>query len=356
MTESTILVTGGAGFIGSNLVRYLLQRTAHTVVNVDKLSYAGNRASIADVEHHPRHRFEVDDICDASRVQALLAEHRPQAVMHLAAESHVDRSIDSAAEFIRTNLIGTYTLLDATLDYWSSLDAVGRHGFRFHHVSTDEVYGTLGFDDPVFQESTRYDPSSPYAASKAGSDHLANAWYKTYDLPVLISNCTNNYGPYQFPEKLIPLVISKAIAGEPIPVYGQGENIRDWIYVGDHVEALYTVLSDGRPGQSYNISAGAERSNIEVVSTICRLLDDLRPNDPVVPHDKLITFVSDRPGHDLRYAMSNEKIHTELGWQPSTNFEAGLARTVLWYLDNDAWCHAVSSGSYGGERLGQPGG
>ena len=283
----------------------------------------------------------------------LLAEHQPDAIMHLAAESHVDRSIDSPAEFIHTNIVGTYTLLEAALSYWSELDECLQQRFRFLPVSTDEVYGTLGFDDAPFEETTAYDPSSPYAASKAASDHLVSAWQRTYGLPAIITNCTNNYGPFQFPEKLIPLIIAKAVAAQAIPVYGDGTNIRDWIYVRDHAAALYNVLSEGLPGETYNISANAERSNIDIVTRICQLLDDLRPNDLVVPHARLITYVSDRPGHDLRYAMRSDKVRAELGWQPSISFEEGLSETVSWYLDNDEWCKSVTTGNYQGERLGE---
>ena len=355
MTDSKIIITGGAGFIGSNLVRLILETTNHRVINIDKLSYPGGHASIADLIAHPRHDFECEDICDESRMRELLAHYQPDAIMHLAAESHVDRSIDSPGEFIRTNVVGTYTLLEASLSYWSELDAPTKDAFRFQHISTDEVYGTLGFDDAPFEETTAYAPSSPYAASKAAADHLVNAWYRTYGFPSVITNCTNNYGPYQFPEKLIPLVITKAVSGELIPIYGKGENVRDWIHVRDHAAALYAVLCNGLPGENYNISADAERSNIDIVTTICQLLDDLRPNDPVVPHAKLITYVTDRPGHDLRYAMKHDKITAELGWQPSVSFEQGLAETVLWYLDNDEWRAAVTSGNDEGQRLGQRG-
>ena len=355
MSKDKILVTGGAGFIGSNLIRLLLDTTDHEIMNVDKLSYAGSEASISDLRANPRYQFEREDICDASRMQALFAQYQPQAIMHLAAESHVDRSIDAPGEFIRSNVLGTYTLLETALSYWSALDSTDKAAFRFQHISTDEVYGTLGFDDAAFEETTAYDPSSPYAASKAASDHLVRAWHRTYGLPCIITNCTNNYGPYQFPEKLIPLVIKKAISGESIPIYGKGENVRDWIYVRDHAAALHQVLKQGRPGESYNISADAERSNISIVTTICQLLDDLRPNDPVVPHASLITYVTDRPGHDLRYAMKHDKITTELGWQPSVNFEEGLSETVMWYLHNESWSTAVMADNYEGQRLGQRG-
>ncbi len=347
-----LLVTGGAGFIGSALIRHLLASGDHGVLNVDRLTYAGSPHAHAAAQSSALYRFERADICDTARMTGILEAHRPGAIVHLAAESHVDRSIDAPADFIHSNVLGTYSLLEASLGYWEGLPAAERDAFRFHHVSTDEVYGALGPADPPFQESTAYAPNSPYAASKAASDHLVQAWYSTYGLPVLMSNCTNNYGPYQFPEKLIPLTIAKALAGEPIPVYGRGENVRDWIYVDDHVGALYAVLARARPGERYNISARCERANIDVVRTICALLDELRPNDPVVPHAELVSFVRDRPGHDLRYAMDASKIERELGWCARTEFDEGLARTVRWYLDNADWCKAVTAGVYDGRRLG----
>ena len=346
-----ILVTGGAGFIGSALVRYLIDETEHTVINVDKLTYAGSRESLGQANTHPRHHFEQLDICDARAMATVLESHQPDAVMHLAAESHVDRSIDSPAEFIQTNILGTYTLLEASLDYWRS-SKKPRETFRFHHVSTDEVYGDLDLAQPAFEETSPYDPSSPYAASKAAADHLVNAWHRTFGLPVVVSNCTNNFGPFQFPEKLIPLTIAKAISGEPIPVYGKGENVRDWMFVDDHVDALYTILRRGGLGESYNISARAERANIELVRDICGLLDELRPDDPTVPHANLITFVDDRPGHDLRYAMSASKLYETLGWRPRIGLAEGLRRTIAWYLENENWSRAVTTGSDAIRRRG----
>jgi dTDP-glucose 4,6-dehydratase len=347
-----IMVTGGAGFIGSALVRYLLARTGADVVTVDKLSYAGSRDTLEAIGESTRHAFEQEDICDAAALRRIFETHRPDAVMHLAAESHVDRSIDRPADFIQSNIVGTYQLLDTALEYWKGLDNTGREGFRFHHVSTDEVYGALGASSPAFLETTAYAPNSPYAASKAASDHLAHAWHRTYGLPVVISNCSNNYGPFQFPEKFIPLCILKALNGEPIPVYGSGENVRDWVYVEDHAEALYGVLIRGRIGESYNVGGDCERTNLELVQTLCSILDEFRPDDPVVPHERLITHVADRPGHDFRYAIDAAKIQSELGWRPSTDFDAGLRQTTRWYLDNRDWCEAVSGCGYAGERLG----
>jgi len=347
-----IMVTGGAGFIGSALVRYLLANTDADIVNIDKLSYSGSRDTLAAIGGGNRHVFEQVDICDGAALRRLLQTHRTTAIMHLAAESHVDRSIDQPADFIQSNIVGTYQLLESALSYWKSLPENERSGFRFHHVSTDEVYGALGADDPAFSETTAYAPNSPYAASKASSDHLVQAWHGTYGLPVVISNCSNNYGPFQFPEKLIPLCILKAIVGAPIPVYGTGENVRDWLFVEDHAEALYRVVTRGQVGESYNVGGDCEVSNLQLVRQLCLMLDDLRPNDPVVPHDELITHVSDRPGHDFRYAIEAKKIKTELGWRPATDFESGLRRTILWYLDNLAWCESVTQGRYSGERLG----
>ncbi len=346
-----ILLTGGAGFIGSAVVRQLIRETEHEVINVDKLTYAGNLESLVEIGDSPRHHFEQVDICDADAVRRVFEQHKPDAVMHLAAESHVDRSIDGPGEFIRTNITGTFTLLNAARAYWSGLagDAKGR--FRFHHVSTDEVYGSLGATG-YFTEETPYDPRSPYSASKAASDHLARAWHHTYGMPTLVTNCSNNYGPYHFPEKLIPLVILNAKAGKPLPVYGKGDNIRDWLFVDDHARALRLVLEKGRPGETYNIGGHNERTNLEVVQGICRLLDEMLPDSPQVPHANLITFVADRPGHDQRYAIDAGKIERELGWTPAETFETGLKRTVAWYLANDEWCRNVQSGGYRQERLG----
>ncbi len=346
-----ILLTGGAGFIGSAVVRQLIRETEHEVINVDKLTYAGNLESLAEAGDSPRHHFERVDICDAEAVRRVFEQHKPDAVMHLAAESHVDRSIDGPGEFIRTNITGTFTLLNAARAYWSGLGGEAKDRFRFHHVSTDEVYGSLGATG-YFTEETPYDPRSPYSASKAASDHLARAWHHTYGMPTLVTNCSNNYGPYHFPEKLIPLVILNAKAGKPLPVYGKGDNIRDWLYVDDHARALRLVLEKGKPGETYNIGGHNERTNLEVVRGICRLLDEMLPDSPQVPHEKLITFVADRPGHDQRYAIDAGKIERELGWTPAETFETGLKRTVAWYLANDEWCRNVQSGGYRQERLG----
>jgi dTDP-glucose 4,6-dehydratase len=346
-----ILLTGGAGFIGSAVVRQLIRETDSEVVNVDKLTYAGNLASLAETRTDPRHHFEQVDIRDASEVARVFEEHRPAAVMHLAAESHVDRSIDGPGEFITTNVVGTFTLLHAARAYWSKLEGASRDNFRFHHISTDEVYGSLGAEG-YFTEETPYDPRSPYSASKASSDHLVRAWHHTYGLPTLVTNCSNNYGPYHFPEKLIPLVILNAKAGKPLPIYGKGDNVRDWLFVDDHASALRLVLERGVPGETYNIGGHNERTNLEVVQDICRLLDEMRPDSPHAPHSKLITFVADRPGHDARYAIDAGKIERELGWRPIETFETGLRRTVAWYLENEEWCRDVQSGGYRQERLG----
>ena len=346
------MVTGGAGFIGSALVRYLLANTNAEVINVDKLSYSGSRRTLDAIGEDSRHLFEQVDICDGPAMLGLLQTHRPKTIMHLAAESHVDRSIDQPADFIQSNIVGTYQLLESALAYWKTLGDEEHSDFRFHHVSTDEVYGALGPEDAAFSELTPYAPNSPYAASKASSDHLVRAWHHTYGLPVVISNCSNNYGPFQFPEKLIPLCILKAIAGMPIPVYGTGENVRDWLFVEDHAEALYRIVTRGQVGSNYNVGGNCEVSNLQLVTQLCSLLDEMRPDDPVVPHNKLITFVSDRPGHDFRYAIDAEKIKNELGWLPATNFESGLRSTVRWYLENLRWCESVTDGSYTGERLG----
>ena len=346
-----ILLTGGAGFIGSAVVRQLIRETEAEVVNVDKLTYAGNLASLAEAQADPRHAFEQVDICDAAEVARVFEQHRPDAVMHLAAESHVDRSIDGPGEFIGTNVTGTFTLLNAARAYWTRLDPSRREAFRFHHISTDEVYGSLGAEG-YFTETTPYDPRSPYSASKASSDHLVRAWHHTYGLPTLVTNCSNNYGPYHFPEKLIPLVILNAKAGKPLPIYGKGDNVRDWLYVDDHARALRLVLEEGVPGETYNIGGHNERTNLEVVKDICRLLDEMRPDSPHAPHAELITFVADRPGHDARYAIDAGKIGRELGWRPRETFETGLRRTVAWYLENDEWCRDVQSGGYQQQRLG----
>ena len=346
-----ILLTGGAGFIGSAVVRQLIRETDHEVVNVDKLTYAGNLASLAEAGDDPRHRFEQVDICDAAEVARVFEEHSPDAVMHLAAESHVDRSIDGPGAFIATNVVGTFTLLHAARAYWTGLAGTARENFRFHHISTDEVYGSLGATG-YFTETTPYDPRSPYSASKASSDHLVRAWHHTYGLPTLVTNCSNNYGPYHFPEKLIPLVILNAKAGKPLPIYGKGDNVRDWLYVDDHARALRLVLDKGIPGETYNIGGHNERTNLEVVQDICRLLDEMCPGSPHAPHSKLITFVADRPGHDARYAIDASKIERELGWRPAETFATGLRRTVAWYLNNEEWCRDVQSGGYRQERLG----
>lgn len=338
-----ILVTGGAGFIGSALVRQLIDETELAVVNVDKLTYAGNLLSLAAVEGNPRYRFEHVDICDAAEMARVFREHRPDAVMHLAAESHVDRSISGPAEFIQTNIVGTYTLLEAARAYWEGLDGGRKAAFRFHHISTDEVYGSLG-EDGYFTEATPYQPNSPYSASKASSDHLVRAWHHTYGLPVVTTNCSNNYGPYHFPEKLIPLMILNALDGKPLPVYGRGDNIRDWLYVEDHARALRLVLERGRLGETYNIGGWNEKTNLEVVQAICTILDELQPQG--VPHEKLISYVADRPGHDKRYAIDAGKIERELGWKPRETFESGLRKTVEWYLANGDWVSKVTSGEY----------
>lgn len=349
--NSTLLVTGGAGFIGSALVRHLLADTESHVVTVDKLTYAGNLDSLAPVLNHPRHTFEQVDICDADELARLFAQYRPAAVLHLAAESHVDRSIDGSAAFIETNIVGTYTLLEAARAYWQGLENAERSDFRFLHVSTDEVFGSLEAEG-YFTETTPYRPNSPYSASKASSDHLVRAWHHTYGLPVLVTNCSNNYGPYQFPEKLIPVVILNALAGKPIPVYGRGDNVRDWLFVDDHVRALQAVLERGVPGETYNVGGNNEASNLEVVRAICSLLDEMVGTPDSGPHESLITYVKDRPGHDWRYAIDAAKISQELGWSPHETFETGLRRTVAWYLENRAWCNRVMDGSYQLERLG----
>ena len=346
-----ILVTGGAGFIGSAVIRHIIDHTTDSAVNLDKLTYAGNLESLLEVSGSERYAFEQVDICDSVALQRVIHEHQPDAVMHLAAESHVDRSIDGPAAFIETNIVGTYTLLEATRQYWQGLDATRKAAFRFHHISTDEVYGDLEDPDALFTETTPYAPSSPYSASKASSDHLVRAWSRTYGLPTLITNCSNNYGPYHFPEKLIPLIILNALEGKTLPVYGKGDQVRDWLYVEDHARALYKVVTEGTVGETYNIGGHNEKQNIEVVHALCELLDELRPWQGRSYKD-LITHVQDRPGHDLRYAIDASKIERELNWTPVETFESGIRKTVEWYLNNLDWCHRVQDGSYQRERLG----
>lgn len=345
-----IIVTGGAGFIGSALVRYLVREIGAEVLNVDKLTYAGNLASLKSIENAPNYRFLQADICDRATMNETIAGFRPDRIMHLAAESHVDRSISGAADFIQTNVIGTFALLEAARHYWNELPQPQKNDFRFLHVSTDEVYGSLG-DDGLFEEKTPYDPSSPYSASKAASDHLAIAWHRTYGLPVVVSNCSNNYGPYHFPEKLIPLTILNALEGRSLPIYGTGANIRDWLYVDDHARALHLIASQGRLGEKYNVGGRNERRNIDVVRTICALLDELKPGQR--SHADLMTFVADRPGHDARYAIDATKLEDELGWKARENFDSGIRNTVLWYLDNEWWWRPLRDGVYSGERLGE---
>ena len=350
----TVLITGGAGFIGSAVVRHIIQNTQDSVVNVDKLTYAGNLESLTEVANNPRYAFEQVDICDRAELDRVFAQHRPDAVMHLAAESNVDRSINSAGEFIQTNIVGTFNLLEAARAYWQQMPSEKREAFRFHHISTDEVYGDLHGTDDLFTETTPYAPSSPYSASKASSDHLVRAWLRTYGLPTIVSNCSNNYGPYHFPEKLIPLMILNALDGKPLPVYGDGMQIRDWLFVEDHARALYQVVTEGVVGETYNIGGHNEKANIEVVKTICALLEELVPEKPagVARYEDLITFVQDRPGHDVRYAIDAAKIGRELGWKPQETFESGIRKTVQWYLDNKTWWQNVLNGSYRLERLG----
>ncbi len=338
-----ILITGGAGFIGSALIRHIIANTRDAVVNLDKLTYAGNLQSLVSVAADSRYRFEQVDICDAREVARVFQQHQPDAVMHLAAESHVDRSITGSAEFIQTNIVGTYTLLEGARTYWNTLAGDKKNDFRFHHISTDEVYGSLG-DQGFFTEETPYEPNSPYSASKASSDHLVRAWHHTYGMPVVTTNCSNNYGPYHFPEKLIPLVILNAVNGKPLPIYGKGDNIRDWLYVEDHARALYLVMNKGELGETYNIGGWNEKTNLEVVLAICKILDELRPQN--APHANLITYVKDRPGHDQRYAIDASKIERDLGWKPQETFETGLRKTVEWYLSNTAWVENVTSGDY----------
>lgn len=350
-----ILITGGAGFIGSALVRQFINETGAQVVNVDSLTYAGNLDNIADVAGSSRYAFEKVDVCDAAALGEVFAQHRPDAVVHLAAESHVDRSIDGPRTSIETNLLGTFTLLEAARAHWQELTGEARAKFRFHHVSTDEVFGSLGGSlgaDGAFSETSPYRPNSPYAASKAGADHLVRAWHETYGLPVVLSNCSNNYGPFQYPEKLIPLLITKALVGEPMPIYGTGSNVRDWLYVEDHATALRLVLEQGRVGESYNIGGNEERTNLQVADALCGILDELLPGSPHRPYANLISFVADRPGHDLRYAIDAGKVSAELGWRPRETFATGLRKTVEWYFANQDWCARAESGAGAGERLG----
>ena len=347
----TYIVTGGAGFIGSAVVRMIIESSDDIVVNIDKLTYAGNLDSLQPVADNSRYHFVHADICDSKAMAEVFASYQPDAIMHLAAESHVDRSIDGPGDFIQTNIVGSYTLLEAARDYWNGLQAEKKKAFRFHHVSTDEVYGSLD-DEGMFLETTPYDPSSPYSASKASSDHLVRAWHRTFGLPVVLTNCSNNYGPYQYPEKLIPLVLQKARAGEALPIYGTGENIRDWLYVDDHARALILVMKQGSAGETYNIGGHNEVTNIDVVRTLCAILDDRDPAKDGKPYAELITYVTDRPGHDMRYAIDASKIQRELGWVPEETFETGLAKTVDWYLNNQQWVDRVLDGSYMGERLG----
>ena len=346
-----IIVTGGAGFIGSAVIRQYINDTEHEVINLDALTYAGNLESLAEVNQNPRYTFEHANICDVKALERIFVQHQPDAIMHLAAESHVDRSIDGPAEFIQTNIVGTYNLLDVAKKYWENLSGVKKENFRFHHVSTDEVYGDLE-ETGYFTEETSYEPSSPYSASKASSDHLVRAWHRTYGLPIVITNCSNNYGGYQFPEKLIPLVTLNALEGKPLPIYGKGDQIRDWLHVDDHARALRLVLETGKTGETYNIGGHNEKTNLEVVKTICNLLDKLVPDSPYIPHESLITYVTDRPGHDQRYAIDADKIAAELGWTPEETFESGIEKTIHWYLDNAEWCQHVQDGSYQRERLG----
>jgi dTDP-glucose 4,6-dehydratase len=346
MTQSPILVTGGAGFIGSNFILQWLTTETSPVINLDKLTYAGNLRNLEAIADNPRYSFVRGDIGDREFLQYLLQSRQPRAIVHFAAESHVDRSIHGPDDFVRTNVNGTFSLLEEVRAYWTQLSEDAKAGFRFLHVSTDEVYGSLGPDDPMFTENSTYAPNSPYSASKAASDHLVRAYHHTYGLPTLTTNCSNNYGPYQFPEKLIPLVILNALNGKPIPVYGDGQNVRDWLYVADHCEAVRNVLGKGRPGETYNIGGHNEKKNLDVVNTICVALDELRPQDAVVPHASLISFVKDRPGHDRRYAINAGKIQSELGWRPRETFETGIRKTVEWYLNHDEWIREVTSGSY----------
>ncbi|NOX09304.1 MAG: dTDP-glucose 4,6-dehydratase [Gammaproteobacteria bacterium] len=346
-----VIVTGGAGFIGSAVIRQYINETDHEIINLDALTYAGNLESLSGVSDNSRYHFEQVDIRDIDALERVFNEYQPDAIMHLAAESHVDRSIDGPADFILTNIVGTYNLLDVAKKYWDALEGSRKEAFRFHHVSTDEVYGDLdatGF----FTEETSYDPSSPYSASKASSDHLVRAWHRTYGFPIVITNCSNNYGGYQFPEKLIPLVTLNALEGKPLPIYGTGEQIRDWLHVDDHARALRLVLEQGKNSETYNIGGHNEKTNLDVVKTICALLDRMVPDSPYIPHEELITYVADRPGHDVRYAIDADKIAKDLGWTPDETFESGIEKTIQWYLDNSEWCRRVQDGSYQRERLG----
>ena len=346
MQADTILVTGGAGFIGSNFVLQWMAHEPSTIINLDKLTYAGNPLNLAAIASDRRYKFLQGDICDRELVAELLITHRPRAIVHFAAESHVDRSIHGPDDFVRTNVNGTFSLLEEARAYWSGLDGEAKTAFRFLHVSTDEVYGSLGPTDPAFSEEMRYAPNSPYSASKAAADHLVRAYFHTYGLPTLTSNCSNNYGPFQFPEKLIPLVILHAVSGKPIPVYGDGQNVRDWLFVADHCEAIRAVLATGRVGETYNIGGQNELKNLDVVNTICSVLDELQPQDSAIPRNQLITYVTDRPGHDRRYAMNISKIESELGWRPKETFETGIRKTIQWYLENPAWIQSVLTGNY----------
>jgi dTDP-glucose 4,6-dehydratase len=344
--ENAILVTGGCGFIGSNFILQWMEQERKQVINLDKLTYAGNPRNLLAIADDPRYRFEQGDICDRDLLRELLKHHKPRAIVHFAAETHVDRSIHGPDDFIRTNVHGTFCLLEESRAYFSELGTQEREAFRLLHVSTDEVYGSLGTDDAPFCETTAYAPNSPYSASKAGADHLVRAYHHTYGLPVLTTNCSNNYGPYQFPEKLIPLIILNARAGKPLPIYGDGQNVRDWLFVGDHCDAIRQVLSKGKPGETYNVGDSNEKRNIDIVETVCSILDQDCPQDPVVPHRQLITFVKDRPGHDRRYAIDARKIERDLGWKPGESFDSGIRKTVRWYLDNEAWVKDVTSGAY----------
>lgn len=346
MTNKNILVTGGAGFIGSAVIRYLINETNSNVLNIDKLTYAGNLESLDTISSHPRYQFLHADICDKSAMTKAFQDFQPNIVMHLAAESHVDRSIDGPMDFIQTNILGTYTLLEVARAYYQGLSDDKKHSFKFHHISTDEVYGDLEGTDDLFTEETSYTPSSPYSASKASSDHLVRAWHRTYGLPVVVTNCSNNYGPYHFPEKLIPLVILNALDGKPLPVYGNGKQIRDWLYVEDHARALYLVATTAKVGETYNIGGHNEKQNIDVVKTICTILDNIKPRTDGQSYAQQITFVKDRPGHDLRYAIDASKINEELGWQPQETFESGIQKTIEWYLSNQDWVNHVKSGEY----------